>query len=179
MHWVQKNSLLRGGVLPVLLVTFGAVADVHAFCAAAGRLKVAVKLVPAAGQDLAGVKVVLDYPENAVEIPGIQNLPEVKARVADVPPTFLSAPNDTDTELIMGIAGTTVLPKGTIFTAEFDRCKGTSVKATDFHCRIPEASTPQGELVDGATCTVEITSDGAVAASDENQKAKSKGGQTE
>ena len=179
MHWVRKNFWMTGGVFLMSLATFGAVSDADAFCASAGRLKVAVKLVPAAGQDLAGVKVVLDYPENAVEIPGIQNLPEVKARVADVPPAFLSAPNDTDTELIMGIAGTTALPKGTIFTAEFDRCKGTSVKATDFHCRIPEASTPQGELVDGATCTVEITSDGAVAASDENQKAQSKGGQTE
>ncbi len=159
-----------------LLVTLGVAVEAAALCATEGRLKVAVKLAPPPGKDLAGVKVVVDYPETALEIPGIQNLPEVKERIADVPPNFLSAPNDTDTELIMGIAGTNVLPAGKIFTAVFDRCKGIEVHATDFHCRIPEASTPKGELVDGATCTVEIESGGAKTGSNDGEKAKSKGG---
>ena len=163
-----------------LLVTFGAVCRRPTRSVrAAGRLKVAVKLVPAAGQDLAGVKVVLDYPENAVEIPGIQNLPEVKARVADVPPAFLSAPNDTDTELIMGIAGTTVLLKGTIFTAEFDRCKGTSVKATDFHCRIPERRRRRANWSTARRVRSKSRRTARLRHPTKIRKRKSKGGQTE
>ena len=175
MHWSARDVWMTGGALVALLVTCGTAVDAKADCVSDGRVKIAVKLTPPAGKDLAGVKVVVDYPEKSVGIPGIQNLPEVKERVADLPANFLSAPNDTDSELILGIAGTSVLPAGTIFTADFDRCKGAEVHATDFHCQVPDASTPKGELIDGATCQVEIVSGGAKSSND-NENAKLKGG---
>ena len=142
-------------------------------------MKVAVKFTPPAGQDIAGVKVVLDYPEKSVGIPGWENHPEVKERVAGVPPQFLSAPNDTDTELVMAIAGTSVLPAATIFTVDFDRCKGTpAVHVGDFHCAVKEASTPKGDLVDGSTCAIEIVSDAVQAASVEKHAAQTERGKS-
>ena len=151
MHRTWK----RLGAAVVLAVLGGAIGNASARGPADGRVKVAVDLAP--GQDLAGVKVVLDYPENAVGIPEFENRPEVKARVADVPAPFMSAPNDTDSELIMAIAGMAALPQGRIFTVDFDRCQGTPApRASDFTCTVPEASNPKGELVGGATCTVEI-----------------------
>jgi hypothetical protein len=135
-------------------------------------VKIAVTLTPPPGKDLAGVKVVVDYPEASVGIPGFQSWPEVKARVADVPQGFLSAPNDTDEELIVGMAGSAVLPAGTIFSVDFDRCKNSpKVTAADFPCRVPEASTPQGELVDGAKCSAEITAD---SEQDDSKRGKTK-----
>jgi len=177
MHRVRRRSWAVGASTLLLLAVLASGAD--AACTAAGRTKVAVKFAPPTGQDIAGVKVVLDYPETSVAIPGWQNEPGVKARVADVPATFLSAPNDTDTELIMAIAGMSVLPAATIFTVDFDRCKGTpAVSAGDFHCEVKEASTPKGELVDGATCSVQIISDATQAASVEKHASQSKRGKS-
>ena len=146
----------RGLAAPPAAMPIGCVPD--------GRVKVVVKFAPPAGQDIAGVKVVLDYPKTAVTIPGFQNDPQVQARVADVPASFMSAPNDTDDKLIMAIAGMAVLPASTIFSVDFDRCKGgPRVHAADFQCQVPEASDPKGELVPGSACTVEVASDGAQA----------------
>jgi hypothetical protein len=146
-------------IAAALVLSTGVARAAGPACSPDGRVKIAVKLTPPPGKDLAGVKVVVDYPETSVGIPGFQSWPEVKERVADVPQGFLSAPNDTDAELIMGMAGSAVLPQGTMFSVDFDRCKGApAVAVADFPCRVAEASTPQGELVDGATCSVELGS---------------------
>ena len=172
MHSVRFSSVTVA-VAAVLLVWPGLARGAGPACAPDGRVKIAVKLGPPAGKDLAGVKVVVDYPEASVGIPGFQNWPEVQERVADVPPNFLSAPNDTDSELVMGMAGTAVLPAGTIFSVDFDRCKDTpNVTAADFPCRVPEASTLRGELVDGATCAVAIVGKGGPHQESERGKAK-------
>ena len=177
MQHIRKTSCAVSAAALLLLAGFsdGVAAD----CGAEGRTKVAVKLAPPAGHDIAGVKVVLDYPETSVGIPGWENHPEVKERVAGVPAQFLSAPNDTDTELVMAIAGTSVLPAATIFTVDFDHCKGTpAVTVGDFHCAVQEASTPKGELVDGSTCSVEITSDAVQAASVDKHAPQTKRGKS-
>jgi len=130
-------------------------ADRRGPCVPDGTMRVAVELAPPAGKTLAGVKVVLDYPEQAVTIPGFQDQPDVKARVADTPAGFLASVNDVDDQLIVALVGTTDLPAGRMFTVELDRCKDVR-KATvkDFHCTIDQASTDHGVLVDGAKCTV-------------------------
>lgn len=169
---------MRGmAALAAALMTCAAASSANAICAADGRVKVAITLAPPAGHDLAGIKIILDYPEDAVAIPGFENQPDVQARVADVPLTFLSAANDTDTELIMSIVGMNVLPAATVFTVDFDRCQGTpAVRPADFRCQVKEASTPSGELIDGSTCSVAMTSDRVVAGSDGGEKTKSKRG---
>jgi hypothetical protein len=126
-------------------------------CRDMGTLTVSVELVPPAGVGLTGVKVILDYPEDELKIPGFQNDARVKERVHLVPQGFMSVPNDTDTELILAVAGTHALPTGTLFTAEFDRCnKNGVISAKDFHCKVDQASDEHAKLVDGATCSVEL-----------------------
>lgn len=126
-------------------------------CEPDGDVPVAVSLHVPAGASLAGVKVTLDYPDKRVAIPGFTNAPEVQARITELPKDFLVAPNDTDGSLIVSLAGTTVLPAGQIFRVRFDRCKDSQpVQASDFHCKIDEASDQQARLVTGATCAVAI-----------------------
>jgi len=124
-------------------------------CEAGGTMRVSVALVPPPGKTLAGVKVNLDYPEQAVTLPGFMDQPEVKARVKEIPAGFLVSPNDLDDALVVALAGTSGLPAGRIFTVDFDRCRGVrKAAASDFHCKVEQASTETGVLVDGATCTV-------------------------
>jgi hypothetical protein len=129
-------------------------------CIPDGTMRVVVELKPGPGQTLAGVKVNLDYPEEAVKIPGSADQPEVKRRINGTPAGFLFSPNDLDDNLIVALVGTSGLPAGQIFTVDFDRCKDARKPiAKDFQCKIEEASTDRGVLVDGATCTVNLTSD--------------------
>jgi len=126
-------------------------------CKDAGTLAVSVELKPPADVGLAGVKVILDYPEDELKIPGFQNDAKVKERVHLVPQGFMFAPNDTDTELILAVAGTHALPAGTLFTVEFNRCtRDASIRAADFHCKVDQASDEHAKSVDGATCSVNI-----------------------
>src|SRR4029077_13660650 len=123
---------------------------------------VAVELAPPAGKTLAGVKVVLDYPEHAVTIPGFQDQPDVKARVTDTPAEFLASVNDLDDELIVALVGTKSLPAGRLFTVQLDRCTDVrKATAKDFRCRIEQGSTDHGVLVDGAKCTVRAIDGGS------------------
>jgi hypothetical protein len=124
-------------------------------CDPDGTMRVTVELAPPAGKTLAGVKVALDYPEQAVKIPGFEDQPDVKARVKNTPAGFLASVNDLDDQLVVALVGTSGLPAGPIFTVELDRCKG-APKATrkDFRCKVEQASTDKGVLVDGATCVI-------------------------
>jgi hypothetical protein len=154
MH--SSARTLLAAVVLVLSGNAARAADSSAVCNPGGTMTVVVDLKAPAGEPLAGVKVVLDYPEKAVRIPGFENRPEVQKRITRVPAGFFIAPNDTDTELIVSLAGTTALPDGAIFAVDFDRCARASIRAEDFHCKIEQASNTQAKLVDGATCAVEV-----------------------
>lgn len=143
----------------VLLVA-GHAAGKPAVCESGGTLRVGVAVKPPAGKTLAGVVVDLDYPEEALRIPGNADQPDVKARISGVPEGFLASPNDLDDDLVVALVGTRALPPGATFKVEFDRCKGApKVAAKDFRCKVEQASTDAGALVDGSTCTVTIDSD--------------------
>ncbi len=129
-------------------------ADPNATCRPTGIVMASVTVK--AREDLAGVKIVLDYPESAVSIPGFENRPEVQKRIVHVPAGFFMAPNDTDTKLIVSLAGTTALPAGRIFAVEFDHCAGNAVALGDFDCKVEQASDTRGKFVDGTTCSVEL-----------------------
>jgi len=146
-------SLLAAGLLGIVGTSSAGTGIVG--CEPAGEVPVSVSLQPPSGASLAGVKITLDYPEGRVAIPGWQNAPEVQDRITGVPKDFLVAPNDTDTQLIVSLAGVTGLPTGEIFRVRFDRCQGGEpVSASDFHCTVAQASDPQAKLVKGATCVV-------------------------
>lgn len=120
-------------------------------------MKVVVAVGAPTGTTIAGVVVDVGYPDQAVTIPGSGDSSEVKARFTGVPDGFLSNPNDLDDKVIVAVAGTSALPPGPLFTVEFDRCRGTTRPAAkDFKCKVTQASTDKGVLVDGTTCSATI-----------------------
>lgn len=139
-------------------------------CEPDGTLRVVVGFTPPADKTIAGVKIDLDYPESSVRIPGFGDAPDVKARVSGFPQDFLGAPNDLDDDLVVALAGTKGLPRGSIFTVEFDHCKGAPMPAVkDFGCKVEQASTDVGVLVDGAACSVRVA-DGSGTKTTTNSK---------
>jgi hypothetical protein len=126
-------------------------------CEPAGAARVTVDLAPPSDKTIAGVKIDLDYPDDRLKIPGFGDAPDVKLRVTGFPEGFFGAPNDLDDDLIVALAGTAALPRGAIFTVEFDRCKGGPMPTPkDFRCKVEEASTDTGVLVEGTTCSVRV-----------------------
>ena len=107
------------------------------------------------GVDVAGVTVLVDYPEGQVSIPGSGNALSVKQSILNVPSGAFSSPNDLDFALREGVASTTALTPGPIFTIKFQDCQGaTPPTPADFTCTVENASDPFGNNVDGVTCDV-------------------------
>lgn len=153
----RLTGFARAFVLPALLLILRSASAEAAPCEPAGTMRVVVDLAPPAGKTIAGVKIDLDYPEHAISMPGFGDAPDVKTRLTGMPEGFLGAPNDLDDDLIVAIAGTSGLPRGPIFTLEFDRCRGAPRPAAkDFRCKVEQASTDTGVLVDGAACAVTV-----------------------
>lgn len=126
-------------------------------CEPAGRSTVVVALAPPTSGPLAGVKIRLDYPEDAVAIPGRVDDADVKARVTDMPSGVLGVPNDEDDALVVALVSTAALPTGPVFTVALDACRGAKAAAADrFRCTVEQASNEKGELVDGARCTITL-----------------------
>jgi hypothetical protein len=129
-------------------------------CDPAGTRTVDVQLTPPAGTALAGVKVRVDYPEEAVMLAGRGDDADVKARVTAMPSGVLGVPNDEDDALLVALVSTAPLPSGRIFTVALETCRGSAaVGASGFRCTVEEASNEQGQLVRGATCTVTLRND--------------------
>src|SRR5262249_20712722 len=84
----------------------------------------AIDFAPPAGIDVAGITVLVDYPEAQVTIPGSGNATSVKQSILDVPQGAISSPNDLDDALREAIASTAALPPGRLFTIQFEDCQG-------------------------------------------------------
>ena len=116
-----------------------------------------VHLTPAEGTELAGVKLRLDYSPTQVGIPGRGDDADVKGRVSGTPTGVLAQPNDEETHLIVALVSTAALPQGPIVTVDFDACRGAQpAAAARFACTVEQASNEEGQLVDGARCTVTL-----------------------
>jgi len=125
-------------------------------CEASGvHQKVGVRAAAAA--PIAGAKIIVDYPEAKVALPGSRDDASVKARVLEIPSAFDSLPNDLDHAVRIVLAsGTTTLPERA-FTLEFDLCKGaTPLHASDFTCSIEQAAGVGGEPLENARCSTEL-----------------------
>jgi hypothetical protein len=162
----SNASLLRHGSVALLVgITLLGNGRAHGgerrgLCEPSGTIRVGVEVKAPAGQVLAGVVVNVDYPEHAVSIPGTADQATVKARLSGLPEGFLASPNDLDDDLVVALAGAKALPPGPIFTVEFDRCKDApKTLAKGFACKVEQASSETGVLVEGSTCVVTMISD--------------------
>jgi hypothetical protein len=114
-----------------------------------------ISFMPPAGVDVAGVTVLVDYPEGQVSIPGSGNAASVKSSISNLPQGAFSSPNDLDYALREAVASSSALTPGRLFTITFQDCQGaTAPTAADFTCTVEDASDPSGNPVSGVTCTV-------------------------
>lgn len=161
VHWKTRIAF-RIAVVAAALVADAVATPIFAAgaadrCEPGGRRTVVVTLAPPASSGVAGVKIRLDYPEDAVAIPGRADDADVKARVADMPTGVLGVPNDEDGALVVALVSTSALPKGPVFAVAFDVCRGGKPAGPEgFRCTVEQASNEQGQLVDGARCTVTL-----------------------
>jgi len=124
------------------------------------RFEVAVELAAPKGVEVAGVVVLVDYPEGAVSLPGSGAEASVASRVSHVPKDFMSAPFDLEHALRVTIAAARATPPGEIFRVSFDRCEGAAPPpAKDFKCRVEQASAPGGRILPRVDlgCSVKIS----------------------
>jgi hypothetical protein len=150
---VAAAAVFVAAVLPGAAAA-GGVAE----CAAAGRSTVAVHLTVPDEAALGGVKIVLDYPEGTLAIPGRGDEASVKARLGDTPAGFITLPNDRDGSLLVVlVSGTDTLSAGRIFTVALDRCEGAPAPAAgQLRCRVEEAARDCGMPLEGAGCVARI-----------------------
>ncbi len=108
------------------------------------------------GSDVAGITVLVDYPEGRVGIAGSGGDASVKAAVTALPAGTLGTSNDLDYAIREVIASFSPIPGTRLFTLTFQDCQGATVPtASDFKCRVEDAADTFGLSVDGVTCTVQ------------------------
>jgi len=104
---------------------------------------------------VAGLKLLVDYPEAQVVIPGSNGDARVTGSILNLPQGALSAPNDLDYALRMAIVSTSPLTPGLLFAVRFEDCQGArAATPRDFTCTVEDASGPDGNTVPGVTCVV-------------------------
>ena len=109
-----------------------------------------------AGADVAGITVLVDYPEGKVGIPGSGGEATVKSSITNLPAGALGTPNDLDYAVREVVASFSPIPEGRLFTLTLQDCQGvTPPAASEFSCRVEDAADQLGLPVDGVTCTVQ------------------------
>jgi cysteine-rich repeat protein len=100
-----------------------------------------------AGGDIAGIQVLVDYPEGKVSIAGSGAASSVRASITNLPQGAFGTPNDLDYTLREVVASSSALPPGRLFTVTFQDCQGATAPTV--------ASDQFGNPVAGVTCAVE------------------------
>jgi cysteine-rich repeat protein len=115
--------------------------------------------VTVAGNDnIAAVRVLVDYPEGKVSILGSGgSIPA--GIITDNPGLSSVTPNDYDhalQALVQDTSGSTIL--GLLFKIHFESCNGASaITAGDFTCTVIDAADPNGSIIpSGVTCAVTV-----------------------
>ena len=115
-----------------------------------------VNFTPPTGADVAGITVLVDYPEGKVAIAGSGADTSVRAAITNLPTGALGTPNDLDYAVREVVASFSPIPAGRLFTLTLQGCQGaTPPAASEFGCRVEDAADQLGLPVDGVTCTVQ------------------------
>jgi cysteine-rich repeat protein len=113
--------------------------------------------VASAGVQLNSVAVLVDYPENRLNIPGTGNDLTDRQHVAGTPASVLPMIVDLEYGLRLNLAGTRPLNSPTIARVTFEKCvDAPAVTAADFKCVVLEAYDKNFQPAQGVTCTVTL-----------------------
>ena len=115
-----------------------------------------VSFTPPAGVGVAGMTVLVDYPEGKVSIPGSGNgLPA--GTITDLPAGASGNSNDFDHALREVVVNAINMPPGRLFRIHSQNCQdATAPTAGEFTCTVLDASDSSGNDVAGVTCAVVI-----------------------
>jgi cysteine-rich repeat protein len=122
---------------------------------------VSVRFAPPEGGLVAGITVLLDYPEGSVDLPG-NGTTFPSGTISGVPTGAFVSVNDLNFDMKGHAARITVgagsaLPPGQIVRLRFQDCQGATVPpASAFPCTVLSASDPFLNPVVGATCFVVV-----------------------
>jgi hypothetical protein len=104
---------------------------------------------------LTSIKVVIDYPDGTLQLPGTGNDTQVQTRVTNRPNGFLPDIFDFNYALQVGLAGTRGITTPQLFRVNFDNCSAADPPAlSDFACRVTEANDTSFLPVSGVSCSV-------------------------
>jgi hypothetical protein len=120
------------------------------------RKTVGVTFAPPEGGLIAGLTMIVDYPEGKVSLPGTGTNVE-KDAIGGIPTGAVVGANDSGTEVKIVLAAPGELTPGTVVEIGFDACEGGgAVAASDFACRVVDAADPMTNLVRDVTCRVTV-----------------------
>ena len=115
----------------------------------------AVRFAAPEGAAVAGLTLLLDYPETSVNLEGSGASVRAGA-ITDVPSGAVSGANDLGNALRQTIGKAGPLVPGLLFKVHFQDCKGApAARPRDFSCTVEQASDPQANALGGITCSVE------------------------
>jgi hypothetical protein len=104
----------------------------------------------------------LDYPQDAVAIPGSGDAMSVKERITVLTSASLfanGAPNDQDDRVRFTLIAVDGIPAGPLFAVRFD-CLGSPPAARAFTCTLSDAVAADGVTpVPAAACTLHVRSE--------------------
>lgn len=115
--------------------------------------QVNVNFTPPVGVGVAGITVLVNYPEGKVSIPGSGNgIPA--GIITNTPAGASSNSNDFDHALRQVVVNASNMPPGLLFRIHFENCTSAPAPvAGDFTCTVLDASDQNGNDVTGVTCT--------------------------
>jgi cysteine-rich repeat protein len=118
-----------------------------------------VSFTAPAGVDIAGVTVLLEYPDSKVRIPGSGCALSVVNSIGMTPGSTVFTPNDLDyaVRVVLYEPSSAAIAPGTLFQVTFDTCQGGgALAAADMTCRVENASDTSTATVGGVNCTVAV-----------------------
>lgn len=123
---------------------------------AGDRRTVAVSVAPPEGGLVAGLTMIVDYPERKVVLPG-SGLDVATDAIGGTPTGAVVGVNDLGHEVRIVLAGPKQLAPGDVVDLRFDACEGVdAVAADDFGCRVVDAADPATNLVRDVTCRARL-----------------------
>jgi cysteine-rich repeat protein len=109
---------------------------------------------PPAGANVAGLTVLVDYPEGRVQIPGSGS---VQSSISMLPSGAFGSSNDLNHALREVVGAGNAIPPGRLFRVTFQSCQGApAATAGNYSCVVIEASDPFTNPVSGVTCSVTV-----------------------
>ncbi len=164
-------GIILGSMLAANAASVSVADESMAACVGSGeRERVRVDMVVTTVGRIAGFQVRVHYPEAAVTLPGTGSEASAEDRVTVLYDDFMTSVNVHDqksfVQILAASGSTDISDNGPVLSIAFDRCKGaTDTEASDFQCKVMNASDPMGGEVEGLTCSVAIEKAESEAAS--------------